>query len=299
MNNVYFGKEGMTSTSANFYANIAKEMIQQTEERLNSVKFYEISISAIGSSVKQLMSQGTTDISFIDNALREVAEANAFCAWVREAIKEKEAQQLAISRMDMYGWAEEQGIEVIESPRYPGEPDDVSEEDIINSWDINKRNKYLKLEAFASTIGKYIHPNGAYSKARAAMHKMLGNPITKEGQGRDLILYYTDATVDPNKVDGKFLALQDWYRSYEKELNQMKAEIKEEKNKQNSKLADDYQVKLDQYYADQRYYNTWCQELRNKFNKWKIEENERLSQLKIVIPDDLKDVFQRVKSVGQ
>ena len=298
MNNVYFGSEGMTSTTANFYANIAKEMSQQTEERLNGVKFFQTSISAIGSSAKQLMSQGITDISFIDNALHEVAEANAFCAWVREAIKEKEAQQNAINSMNISSWMRDQGIEERDSPDYPESYQEVTEKDVMNSWDINKRNKYLKLEAFASTIGKYIHPNGAYSKARSAVHKAVNTPITKEGQGRDLILYYTEATVSPAEVDGKFLSLQDLYRSYEKELNQMKAELKETVNKQNIQLANEFQSKTDQYYAEHREYTSWYQEMRNKFNKWKTEELEKISQLKIVVPKDLEGVFQKVKSVG-
>lgn len=299
MNNVYFGNEGLTSTSANFYANICKEMIQRTEERLNGVKFYQTSIAAIGSTIKQIMTEGTHDISFVEDALKEVAEANAFCAWVREAIKEKENQQDSVIHKNIEDWAKEQGLEYPECPNYPNSFDNVTGQDIVDSWDINKRFKYLKLEAFASTIGKYIHPNGTFSKARNVMHKAISNPITKEGTGRDLILYYAEGTVDPMEVDNKFLSLQDWYRSYEKELNQMKAEIKEEVNKQNQQRANDYQVLIDKYYADHRVYNNTLIDLRNKFNKWKISENERISQLKIVIPKDLNGVFQRVKSVGQ
>ena len=138
MNNVYFGNEGMTSTTANHYANIAKEMIKRTEKKLYGVKFYQTSISAIGSAEKQLMSQGSSDISFIDDALREIAEANSFCAWVREAIKEKEAQQLAVNRKDFNEWLREQGIEIKEEPDYPDSDDNISEQDVINTWEINK-----------------------------------------------------------------------------------------------------------------------------------------------------------------
>ena len=83
------------------------------------MKFYQTSISAIGSAEKQLMSQGSSDISFIDDALREIAEANSFCAWVREAIKEKEAQQLAVNRKDLTNGWKEQGIEIKKEPEYP------------------------------------------------------------------------------------------------------------------------------------------------------------------------------------
>ena len=300
MNNVYFGNEGMTSTTANHYANIAKEMIKRTEKKLYGVKFYQTSISAIGSPQIQLMSKGSSDISFIDDTLREIAEANSFCAWVREAIKEKEAQQLAVSRKDLYEWMKEQGIEIKKEPEYPNEERNVTEEDIINTWDINKRNKYLKLEAYASTIGNYIHPGKAvrnYNDARIAMHNAINNPITKEGSGRDIILYYVETTVDPDVVDAQFLKMQDMHRNYEKELNAMKAELKETVNNINQQRYDEYQVKIDAYYAEHREYKAWQNEMRNKLNKWKVSETERLSKLKIVIPKDLSGIFQKVKAV--
>ena len=300
MNNVYFGNEGMTSTTANHYANIAKEMIKRTEKKLYGVKFYQTSISAIGSSERQLMSQGSSDISFIDDALREIAEANSFCAWVREAIKEKEAQQLAVSRKDLDAWLEEQGIEIKKEPKYPENVKVVEEQDIINTWDINKMNKYYRLEAYASTIGNYIHPGKNvknYNDARRAMHHAINNPITKEGSGRDTVLYYSEATVDPDMVDSQFLKMQDMHRSYEKELNAMKAELKETVNNINQQRYDEYQVKIDAYYAEDRAYNAWQKEMRNKLNKCKVSETERLSKLKIVVPKDLNGIFQKVKAV--
>ena len=57
------------------------------------------------------------------------------------------------------------------------------------------------------------------------------------------------------------------------------------------------QVKIDAYYAEERAYNAWYNEMRNKLNKWKVSETERLSKLKIVVPKDLKDIFQKVKAV--
>ena len=303
MNNVYFAKDGeagMTSTTGSHYANIAKEMIKCTEKKLYGVKFYQTSISAIGSTAKQLMSQGSSDISFIDDALREIAEANSFCAWVREAIKEKEAQQLAVNRKDLYEWMKEQGIEIKEEPEYPDCEGDITEQNVIDTWDINKRNKYLRLEAYASTIGNYIHPGKNvknYNDARRAMHHAINNPITKEGSGRDTVLYYSETTVDPDAVDTQFLKMQDMHRNYEKELNAMKAELKEIVNNTNQRKYDEYQVKIDAYYAEHREYKAWQNEMRNKLNKWKVSETERLSKLKIVIPKDLKDIFQKVKAV--
>ena len=120
MNNCYFSNEGMTSTTANYYANIAKELQNAALERLNSVKFYNTSIAVIGSSEKQIMSEGNPCLDFVVDDLVTVSAMNAFCAWVREAIKEKEEQQRSVLRMSMEEWAKKiQGLEMPVMPVMP------------------------------------------------------------------------------------------------------------------------------------------------------------------------------------
>jgi len=298
MNNVYFANEGMTSSTANFYANIAKELQKAAAERLDNVKFFQTSVAVIGSNEKQLMSGGTRDLTFVTSDLQLIASMNAFCAWVREAIKEKEAQQGVINRIDIEDWLKSNGIEIPVAPEYPRDPISVSEESVINSWDINKRNKYLRLEAFAATYGKYIHPDGAYSKARKKAHTALNNPITKEGTGRDMVLYYTEPSVAIEDVDGLFLALQSEYRGYEKELNQMKAEIKETVNGLTRGLYTTHQVALDNWKEKHREYSALWTDLRAKFTTWRTSELERISNLKITIPDNLKETFFKIKEIA-
>ena len=298
MNDVYFSNEGMTSTTANFYANIAKELQNAAAERLNSVKFFKTSVAVIGSNEKQVMGEGNTSVDFIYKDLQTIAEMNAFCAWIREAIKEKEAQQTAISKCSLETWAANSGIELPTTPEYPHEPKIPNETDVINSWDINKRNKYLRLEAFAATFGKYIHPDGAYSKARKKAHTALNNPITKEGTGRDMILYYTEPSVDIELVDDVFMKLQDQYRGYEQELNQMKAEIKDIVNNLTIDAYDIHSKECDKYHELVRNYQASLGDLRAKFTTWRTNELERISKLKIVIPSALKNTFTCIKEIA-
>lgn len=298
MNNVYFSNEGMTSTAANFYANIAKELQNAATERLNSVKFFKTSVAVIGSNDKQLMEAGNDSLDFIPNDLKTLAEMNAFCAWVREAIKEKESQLVTVNRGSIETWANAMGIELPVMPEYPRDPKIPSETDVINSWDINKRNKYLRLEAFAATIGKYIHPDGAYSKARKKAHTAINNPITKEGTGRDMILYYTESSVDIKSVDDMFMMLQDQYRGYEQELNQMKAEIKDTVNDLTREIYDAHAKEYDKYKELSRAYNTAWGDLRTQFTTWRTNQLERISKLKITIPNALKDTFNKIKEIA-
>ena len=298
MNNVYFSNEGMTSTSANYYANIAKEMQNAATERLNSVKFFKTSVAVIGSNERQLMSEGTQDLGFIEGDLNTLAALNAFCAWIREAIKEKENQSNETNKITMERWAKLNGIELPVCPELTADPENITEQDVMNSWDINKRNKYLKLEAFAATFGKYIHVDGAYSKARKKAHTALNNPITKEGTGRDMVLYYTESSVSIDQVDGLFLSLQEQYRSYEKELNHMKAELKETANTLNIEARDKYVAAVEEYRTLSREFNAKWTEIRNQFVNWRTQELERISKLKITVPDSLKDIFKMIKEAG-
>lgn len=298
MNNVYFGNDGMTSTSASFYANVAKELTERAKNKLDNVRFYNTRVAIIGSNDKQLMHVGINSLDFIESDLESVAQMNAFCAWVREALKEKETQQKTINKMDLEDWIKQEGIEAPDFVSHPKEPIAPTEQDIINSWDINKRNKYLRLEAFASTIGKYVHPSGSYSEARKKVHEICNKPITSEGEGRDTVLYYSEPSVQIEVVDDMFLHLQGLYRGYEKELNQMKAEIKEEVNRLTRKVYDEYKIEIDNYKSVYKEYETKMADLRNQFLTWRVNELERISNLKITVPDALKSIFKVIREAG-
>lgn len=95
-----------------------------------------------------------------------------------------------------------------------------------------------------------------------------------------------------------FMSLQDKYRSYEKELNSLKAEIKETVNKIDMTREREYQERMAQFKADYDKYNSKLQELRSRFNNWKTSEHERISQLKITLPTNLLGIFEEIRKQG-
>lgn len=298
MNSVYFNENGITSTEANFLANIAKELQQSATERLSNIKFYNTYVAVIGSNEKQLMSEGVNNVDFIQEDLNIISEMNSFCAWIREAIKEKENAYNTTKNIEFLDWIKTNNIIFEERPKCPEKIKSVSESDIINVWDINKRNHYLKLEAYAATFGKYIHPDGKISDARKNAHNAINKPICKEGSGRDTILYYMKESIDIEKVEKLFINLQSQHRTYEKELNKMKAEIKDSVNELTRKLNEQYQKDLDAYEEENRKFQTKWLSLRNTYNTWMTNELERISKLKIAIPDALKETFKNLKSIS-
>lgn len=298
MTNVYFNEKGITSTQGSFLCNIAKELQQAAINRLNSVKFFDTTISVIGSNEKQLMSKGNESLDFIEEDLQLVASLNAFCAWVREAIKEKEEQQGNIRRLTFDEWAEQLSIELPISPKHPSKPFTITEQSILDSWNIDKRNKYLELEAFASTIGKYIHPNGEYSCAREKAHNAINKPISKEGSGRDTVLYHTTPSISIENVDNLYMFLQSKHREYEKQLNMMKAEIKESVAKLTVENNQHYENLLEIYRNEYNEYNSKLLELRSQYNTWITKTLENISKYKIAIPNNLKETFNLLKKIS-
>ena len=301
MNSVFFAKEGergLTSTEGNYLCNIAKELQEAAAERLNNLRFFNTSVAVIGSDNKQLMNAGVNTLENIEADLQEQAFMFSFCAWVREAIKAKEDLQTKIIKMSIEDWVDAQGIEFPKTPKMPESPKTFEEHDVIDSWDINKRNHYLEIETYATHYGKLIHPNGAFNKARKNLHDAVNNPILQSGAGRDMILYYREPSVSVESVDSEFLRIQELYRKYEKELNFMKAEIKETVNELNRKSNDDYKKKIDAYRAECKDYEAAYLEIRTKFIDWKANELESISKLKIVIPTSLKPAFDKVREVS-
>ena len=103
---VFFAESGLTSTAANFIANLAKESYKALEQKLASVVFYTTEISLLGSSDKSLIRQGNSTVSDIEDNLKTVAQLKSLIAWLREALKAKErmvkeAQALSYEDFDI------------------------------------------------------------------------------------------------------------------------------------------------------------------------------------------------------
>ena len=106
-NLIFFGDAGLTSTSANHVANLAKEYVQNIETELANCSFYRESVALIGTKDFNILSEGMDDeaVKKIPNLLQKVSEANSLIAWLREAIKAKKTLTEQVDCMSMETWA--------------------------------------------------------------------------------------------------------------------------------------------------------------------------------------------------
>lgn len=280
----FFGNEGLTSTSADHIANVAKEYYQSLEEELDGINFVEESISIIGSVDRAVSVLGTPGtISKVDDYLTEIAQLKAFIAWIREAIKKKEdfSKELNFYRSDEY-----------DNLKMPERPVLRTDDEILSTWDIKDRERYLTLEAFCATVGKYIHPKGAFSKAKDRLFKKLVNPIQTSENGRDTVITYYKPVVSKNDVENEFFFLQQKHRNAQAELNSYKARLKKEKTEEQDRLSREYMSALDTYNAEKV-------RLAESDKLYVEGERKKIESLRIVIPPYHKEVYEKLKKLSK
>ena len=277
----FFGTEGLTSTSANHIANIAKEYYQSLEAELESINFVKEEISIVGSLERTEVNKGTPEIlSVVDDYLNKITAAKALIAWLREAIKLKNKWN---DELNNYMSKEYVDLE------HPVCVSKVTDLDVLATWDIKDRERYLTLETECAVIGGYIHPSGAYSKSKKNLFSKLTKPVETSLQGRDTIIKYYTGVVSKEDVETKFFDLQKRHRSVQAELNSLKTRLENEVREENDKISRDYMNALDEYTIKRN-------KLAESDKLYVQEERKKIEKLRIIIPPHHMKIYNILKS---
>lgn len=284
---VFFGENGITQTSANFIANQAKEYIQSLEQELD-VNFIDSSISLLNNPESiQVVSKGITNLNNINKRLFIIGKCKSLIAWLREAIKAKESIVSSNISFEDYCKIFNKSI-----PIEPSIPVKITSEDLISKWSIKDRNEYYFLEAIVSAYGKYIHPEGKFSRARKELINRINNPTSYKEDGINTIIKNYSPSISLEKVDNKFFELQKEWREYQARFNSIKnkleLEVQEITAKQNK-----------QYSEDLKLYHTIYKQIQSEYNSFVYDEKVKNSKLKIIIPNDLKQIYEVINNLGK
>lgn len=283
----FLASTGITSTSANHLANIAKERIQDLEAELANIELYSTSVELINGERKTLRT-GYDKIGRLGMLLEDIARMYSFNAWVREAIRVKEQLMNKVTQMSVADYCELKGITY---PEYPKPIEMPTQESILNDMPIKERNEYFTLEAYAATYGKHIHRDGDISKARLQLMQVAKEPAVLKGQGTDAIIYNYEPVVTTSDMDRIFFALQSQYRNYEARLNAIKAEIEDTIKRRTIEARNQESMMQDQYEAK-------VQQLKIEFSKYVVEQRGAIAKLKIVLPDRLRPIYDELNKLG-
>lgn len=215
----------------------------------------------------------------------------------------------------------------LKMPEQPKLEQAMTEDDYMATLTVKDRNRMLMLNAKAAAIGKYIHEDGHLQKERQKLRHVVAFPTETKGEGADMVIYRLTPSVSQGEVDGLFFRLSAEHRALQAELNGMLAErdrtIEADKQAKTAAWQEDsarfrremsvLQDKLDAYMADERKrmselqaeYGAWSTEQKNRHQQlcadmeaWKLAEAKRIANLGIIIPNDLKAVYERVNGLG-
>ena len=285
INRVFFGEKGITSTSANHLANLAKECMESNRRALEGVGFITCTVRLLNGGEAAILTEGRNEqyLSSVPELLKEIAEMNTFCAWMREAIKAKDEELSLIDNANLCDYFED-------LPETPERGIMWNEKDAIATFSIAERMEYYSLEAEAATLGKFIHPDKPFSVARTDMMKRMVQPNKLVGEGVNAMMYHFVPSISSDLVEDYYMQLQQKHRNVEGALNKYKYRIK--------KLVEEHNLELERKYRDAcEVYNMTMQTKGTEFRAWQIEERSKIAALKIVIPEALTKTYEKLKAL--
>lgn len=278
----FFGEQGITSTSANHLANLAKQRYEALEVSLKNIRFITKKFGIIGQSEDTFVISSAVntncDLNEYVAILDKIAKYKGFIAFLREAIKHRDdLQRDAIV-------ANDPEIKEIVNPVFPSL---LSIEEYVQGLPIKEREHYLSLEAKAAVYGKFIHPGGPYANARKDLFNAIENPRRIDLNGKDTIITVTYPQFSVETVDAVLDELQAIHRATEAEFNGVKHAIEEAIQ---AKYAADYQEYETKVAESQKL----RQDLMLRAEKARKERQELIKSLKIQIPNKYRDIYEEL-----
>lgn len=287
---VFFGEQGLTETSANYIANLAKETLKKDEADIAAISFIHKQVSLINDKTRSSVSLGLDEAECrgIAEKLEHIMRVKSLIAWLREAIKEKKRLHDNVESKEY----DEFRKEWEKTHKDEKEIEDaLTEETYLETLSIAERCKIFSLQTEAAIIGKAIHEKGALSKAREEMHKVKRAPSQIVKSGVNNLIYFYEPSLDEDVVDEVYFALQKKHRSIQAELNsylhKQEEAIRQSQIERAQKLADQAKRMQNDYDLMR---HTWSEQSKKM--------HREISALKIIIPNQLRSIYEEIQNVG-
>lgn len=185
---------GLTATSASFLAALASQEVNRLEEIVKSSTFYDVYMELLSGVAEPRLVQKGKDQEFLESLLptaARIGELRGFIAYVHEAVKERDERTEYLEHLSFEDWLklpenkprkdEIDAKPKVERPSAPEKPDPVDTEWAKTRLSIRDLAHYLLLEAKASTLGIYIHPDGVLANAKDDLAKKSVRPLGDGG----------------------------------------------------------------------------------------------------------------------
>ena len=277
------GKDGLTITSANHLANIAKEMYEAMTSKLEALKLYsrDYMLAIAGKTFRVENESEQSELDTLSSSLREIGALKSLIAYLREGIKAK-------NQMNSDDAFEEHIEELVKAGRKdlekPSAKKEVTFEEELAKLTSEQKARYYALEAKCATIGSFIHPDGVFAKVRKEFFEHTKDPIKVVGKGQEAEINTYSSSFTAEQVDATFFALQKEYRNMQAEFNRIKADVDEKVAEANKAIADEALSAM----------KLWVDARKVERTRYDAE----VKALKVMIPQNLKEVYEKVNAVA-
>lgn len=297
-NDIYFGEEGMTSTSAQHVSAMANVMVQDVKQHIMGLRLYEKSIRVIG-DVECKVEEVNNTLPEISEGVKQICKANALIAWLREAVKEREKAQQYVQDMTLDKWMELEGIEKPTSPQPPMMPK-INFQDYNTILDtglsVKEYNRFVELNSALAVYGEMIHDKGLLTRQKNELARIMQNPTEVKESGRDTIIttYKVDVNIGVD-LDKLYTELQSEYRKLQAEKNGIEAKFSNMAMAYQTRKMEEWKAAKSQYDRDLTRVNSELVGIQTRMQEWKKQRLEELAALKIIIPNDLKALYKSLQ----
>ena len=296
MNDIYFGEEGLTSTSANHVSAMANVMVNDLKQHINGLRLYRKYIRVIGEE-ETLVEERNDTLPEVIQTVERISKANALIAWLREAIKERENALNDVNNTDINTYAKRTGYDMIDRPTMPQEPR-VNFSDYKTMLDagltVKEYNRAMELNSTLAVLGEFVHEKGLLTKAKAELQRIAKNPVEVKESGRDTIITRYEAD-DAAVIDEVYTELQARYRKLQAEKNGIDNKWSNMAAEYQVRRRAEYQTELNAWKAECQKWDARYAELKDHWMTWKKQECDRIAALKIIIPKDLVNLYTELR----
>lgn len=297
---IYFaeeGKPGITADKAQRLCVWAEKMMMDAQAAISSVNF--VGEKEITLDHEELVTViGDTQISF-DKEIKNMIALTSLMSWLHEAIKAKTELTQEVYGMKLEDWAKKNGIEIPESPEYlrptRARRDEWFEEITLKrmaKWEPEKVARFYRLQNTCAILHKLVGQDSPYENAIKRLLEITKKPREKSWHGDKLYVTEFTPSVDVDAAIKQFSIYQQQHSQAQSELNALKYELEQDLKQY---LAQERAENHEQFNS----FNEKMHALENEFAAYFAQETEKVRKLKIRIPENLMDIFNAVRSMGQ
>jgi hypothetical protein len=282
----FLDTKGLTTAEANYTANIIKELCERISNEIKQLTLFKGTLNFQG---KQTEYNKVYKVENLEEKCLEEGNLYALSAWLREAIKAKEAllKQVENDNFD---------ISLLNEVNYGKATNLLTEDEVKYSLPINELAEYLAYEAKAAHIGKKVHPNGIFEQW---FNEIKNTPKVQINEiNKDYIVEF-DQVVDEKDLYQTYFTLQKEYREAEQKVNYYKAKVKNLLNERNQEINQKNRALQDKLSQDLEIQNSKNLALQAEINNLRGQKLKEVSELKIIIPNELQKTLDYVQTYSK